>query len=482
VSGRFVTYLRLDDYALGKHNISNEELFQWVKDMGFTDEERDEQGFMKKEGVKLIKNYENNKYEIHIPNYDWFIPNEIKNVLEEKEWENPLSDYFRTLSYTHKFVDTQTGEEREKRIKLLELCDISSWKENAIKNIGSLDAFNQEYDLQFLSGAKMVLDASTMNKIENNIEPFEHIEIPQIDNSLFISYDNLHWIKDRPDLFHPAKVKDYYVCASVDISEGLNGDYSVINFFRLMPKSPEEFPSNVKNLWDLFKLEQIGIYHSNTTSVQELAELAYIIFFEFFHEDKVGVVLEANNWGNEFTKTMKEMFNGRNNYSSHIFFRYKHTQDAEETKIGIKLRSQKNMFVKGYQKALKRGDIMVHHHPTLQEMTKFIKKETTMSYTFKADAGANDDIVMTIVEMATVFENFKYHDLVTNFLETLPENIKRDIEKVLQEAPTVEAVDYSILSKTGAVAPRPQYGRAGGNNNPFSSLSNNPYGNNNPWG
>jgi hypothetical protein len=481
VSGRFVTYLRIDDYALAKHNIDRHELYQWVRDMGFSEEIRDEQGFMVKEGVKIIKNGENNKWEIHIPNYDYFLPKDIKNILDEKEWANPLSDYFRTLSF-NKTIVTPEGEEREKRIKLLELCDISSWKENAIKNIGSLDAFNQEYDLQFLSGAKMVLDAGTMNKIENNIEPFEYIEIPAIEKSLFTTYDSLTWIKDRPDLFHLSNVKDYYICASVDISEGLNGDYSVINFFRLMPKEVEEFPSNVKNMYDLFKLEQIGIYHSNTTSVQELAELAYVIFFEVFNEDKIGVVLEANNWGNEFTKTMQEMFNGRNEYSSHIFYRYKHTQDAEETKIGIKLRSQKNMLVKGYQRALKRGDIMVHHHPTLQEMTKFIKKETAMNYTFKADAGANDDIVMTIVELATVFENYKFHDLVGNLLSELPENIRREVEKALQEAPTVEAVDYSILSKVGAVAPKPQFGRPDGQGNPFSSFGNtNPYTSGNPW-
>ena len=165
-----------------------------------------------------------------------------------------------------------------------------------------------------------------------------------------------------------------------------------------------------------------------------------------------------------------------------IFYRYKHTQDAEETKIGIKLRSQKNMLVKGYQRALKRGDIMVHHHPTLQEMTKFIKKETAMNYTFKAGAGANDDIVMTIVELATVFENYKFHDLVGNLLSELPENIRREVEKALQEAPTVEAVDYSILSRVGAVTPKPQFGRPDVQGNPFSSFgNNNPYTSGNPW-
>ena len=478
VSGRFVTYLRLDEYAMCKNNITKKELYQWIKDMGFEEEELDKDGFLKKEGIKLIKNNENNKIEIHIPNYDYSVPSDIKQVIENKEWENPLSDYFRSLNYVK--METQPdGTERERHIKLLSLVDISSWKENAIKNIGSLDAFNQEYDLQFLSGAKMVLDASIMNKIENNIETFEHIKIPEIDRSLFMDYENLTWIKNRPDLFHPANVKSYYMCASIDISEGLNGDYSVINFFRLLPKTPDEFPSVVKNMYDFFKLEQVGIYHSNTTSVQELAELAYILFFEFFDENKIGIVLEANNWGNELTKTMREMFNGRNEYSSHIFMRYKHRQDAVKTDIGIKLRQQKNMFVKSYQKALKRGDIAIHHQLTLQEMTKFIKKTTSNGYKFEAGAGANDDIVMTLVELSTAFENVKFHDLVNNFMDTLPDNVRQDIENMLLDAPMVEATDYSILQSIKNIAPKPQYGIPADEYNPYSSLgSSNPFLNN----
>lgn len=475
VSGRFVTYLRLDEYAMEKNNITKTELYNWIKDMGFDEEVLDEDGFLKTEGIKILKNNENNKTEIHIPNYDYSIPKNIKEVLETKEWENPLSDYFRSLNFI-KNVTNPDGSVTEKHIKLLSLVDISSWKENAIKNIGSLDAFNQEYDLQFLSGAKMVLDSSIMNKIENNIESFEYIQIPEIDRSLFIDYEKLTWIKDRPDLFHLSNVKDYYVCASIDISEGLNGDYSVINIFRLIPKSPNDYPATVKNIYDFFKLEQIGIYHSNTTSVQELAELAYIIFFEFFSEDKVGVVVEANNWGNELTKTMREMFNGRNNYSSHIFMRYKHRQDALKTDIGIKLRQQKNMFVKSYQKALKRGDIIIHHELTFREMTKFIKKEIPSGYKFEAGAGAHDDIVMTLVELSTVFENVKFHDLVNNFMDSLPESVKKDIERLLLDAPNVEATDYSILQSSKNITPRPQYGMPVGNDNPFSSFgSNNPY-------
>src|SRR5690606_8116150 len=104
------------------NNITKEELYTWIREMGFDEEELDDDGFLKKEGVKLIKNYENNKEEIHIPNYDYSIPNNIKQVLEEKEWENPLSDYFRSLTFP-KEITLPDGTKKIKEIKLLSLCD-----------------------------------------------------------------------------------------------------------------------------------------------------------------------------------------------------------------------------------------------------------------------------------------------------------------------------------------------------------------------
>ncbi len=474
VPGRFVTYLKIDSYALDKNNITNEELFTWVRDLGFTEEVVDDKGFTIKKGIKMVTNFETNNVEIHIPNNEDFIPNYIKQVLEDKDWENPLSDYFRTLSFNKTHID-HNGNENIIMIKLLDICDISSWKEDAIKDIGGLDAFNQEYDLQFLSGAKMVLGSSVMNKIENSILPFQYIEIEHITSRLFLNYENLVWVKDRPDLFNIARLKEYYICVSIDISEGLNGDYSVINIFRLMPKNVDDFPLNPKTLNDLFKLEQIGIYHSNRTSVQELAELSYVLFFELFDDSKLGIVIEANNWGNEFTKTMREMYNGRNNYSSHVFFRYKHQQDATKTDIGIKLRQQKNKLVKDYENVIKRGDLIIHQYETLQEMTKFTKKITPTSYTFSAERGANDDIVMTLVELSTVFEHYKFTDLVLSMFETLPDSIKDIMNKFLKNSGESDVVDYSII-RTNVRNNIP-------NTNPFSSfnknnIQSNPYSSN----
>jgi hypothetical protein len=259
---------------------------------------------------------------------------------------------------------------------------------------------------------------------------------------------------------------------SVDISEGLNGDYSVINIFRLLPKPENDWLLNITSIYDFFKLEQIGLYHCNTTSVQDLAELLYYLVFEVFDENKVGVVFESNNWGGELTKTMREMNQGRNKYGTHVFFRYKHRQDAIRPELGIKLRQNKNMFVKEYQKRIKQNDILIHHQGTLQEMTKFIKKESALGYTFQAEAGGHDDITMTVVELSTVFENNLFHDLINRYMGELDPKFRNDIEKRLSLVPKTEGVDYTSLINAQRNATMRR-------TNTAAPQSNNPYMNSN---
>lgn len=500
VASRFVTYLRLSDYSLEKHNITKEQVYEWIKNIGFLEEEKDDKGNITQVGIKMIYSHETMEHEIHIPNKDEFIPQFIKREIEKKEWENPLSDFFRSFYYdtgdslldgNNEPLLDEEGNTRTKTIKLLEFCEVSSWKEDAIKDIGSVEAFNQEYDLQFLAGSKTLFDSNTMEKIKNRISEFKHIEIPKLSERTYIPYDELSWIKDRPDLFDIANVKDYHMAASIDIGEGLGGDYSVINFFRLVPKKIEEFPLNFKTVYDFFKLEQVGLYKCNTVSVSELAELCYILFFEVFDQDKMSVVLETNTYGGDFLNSMKNLFNGRNEYSSHIFYRYKHRVDAEKPKIGIKLRANKNLYVKDYQKRIRLGDVVVNNIDTLLEMTTFIKKESTRGYKYEADAGAHDDIVMTVVEVSTIFDNYKFHDLCNELMDKQTGEFKRLVEELIKEAPNIEAMDYSVLfnAKAKVIPPvnkMPGHGYPDKGNNPYlnpglGTSAPNPYIDNEMW-
>lgn len=451
VPGRYVSYLRLDHFICKKYNITSDEIFIFIKNQGFECEK--------------IYSIENDKWEIHIQNKNEYIPSFLKDSVIENN-ESIITNYLRSIIY----------EKNDIKLKLSDFCDISSWKEDAIKDIGGEESFNQEYDLQFANGNKVLFDSQTLDKLSNDKVPFIYQQIDKLDKKTFIDYQDLVWIKDRPDLFELSQAKKYYIIIGVDLSEGLGQDSSVINIFRIFDKKEDSWPKNVESLYDLFKVEQIGLFRSNIMSVKEIAELLYLICFDIFDSNNIGVVLEVNAFGGELLNNMRELWNGRNEFSNHIFFRYKHREDAVKKDIGIKLRQNKNLFVKDYQKRIKLGDIVVHEEETLKEMTTFVKKETRNgNFSYEADSG-HDDCVMTVVELSTIFNNSLFHELVSRLMNELPENIKKSMEIKLGDNPNINGADYSVLFKA-----QQKLGNNPWSPKPNTSFGQSGYGSNTDW-
>jgi len=226
-------------------------------------------------------------------------------------------------------------------VTLHSVGELTTWKEEAEKDIGGEDAFNQEYGLRFINASKSLLNESIIEDLLKKKKPYEFEKLDELDRLKF-SYENLKWVQDD-DLFIPIKRKDYKLVISVDLSEGLGQDYSVINIFRVMCKSKETIElqkDSYTSVVDFFKLEQIAIYRSNIISIKQMAEILYLITFEYFNPENIRVVLELNNYGGTLLSEMPYVFDGKNDYGSSIFVRYKHRVDATEEKVGLKSRTQ----------------------------------------------------------------------------------------------------------------------------------------------
>ena len=209
---------------------------------------------------------------------------------------------------------------------------------------------------------------------------------------------------------------------SIDISEGLAQDYSVINIFKIAVKPPEIIEIHKKEytcISDFFCLQQIGLYRSNLISVRQLAELFYVLTFEFFNPENFKTVLEYNMFGGNFLECLRNVFDGNNNYSSSIFFRYKHRMEADEEKIGLKVNSNKELLVKNYQDSMNSKNFLINHPININEITTFVKHITTSgNIKYAADSG-NDDTVSTIVNAADVFNKYSYKELVDSIAHEL---------------------------------------------------------------
>lgn len=326
---------------------------------------------------------------------------------------------------------------RIKKIPLQEICIITNWKEEETKLIGSENMFNQEYNIQFVTGDKLLFDSDQMNRFKQNTNEFEYLEFDKISDKIFLPYNKLKWIKNKPELFNVSQMKDYHICASVDLGEGLGQDYTVLNIFRLVPKDKDKIEKTherLKNVYEYFKLEQIGIFRANNWSIQEFAELFYLVMFELFDPEKVKVVLEFNKYGGELLTALPYVFGEENQFSNGIFLRYKHKKDDQMYKVGLKISSgeqdaSKKILIKSFQNAVKKSLIELHNDININEISMFIKKETSSgNFTYKAESG-NDDTVMTLINLSSVFEHTHYKSLVENLLSTLTGEIKDIINK-----------------------------------------------------
>ena len=341
------------------------------------------------------------------------------------------------------------ADSRGQEIPIQSLADVTTWKEEAMKDIGGEDAFNQEYGLRFINSSKSLLSEGIIDALTKVKVDYVHEEVPEFDEMLRFSYRDFRLAADD-GLFMPIERKRVHGIISVDISEGLGQDFSVINIFRITPKDDNLIESQkaaYKNIGDFFTLTQFGIYRSNLVSVRQLAEVFYLIAFVYFNDENFKAVLELNAYGNEFLAHLPHVFDGHNNYGSSIFMRYKHRADAVEEKVGLKVNEgNKNLMVKAYQEAMGDRRISVNEENTIREITTFVKQETSFgNVRYAADVG-NDDCVMTLINMSSVFEKAEYRQMCEDYANTrLPADRLAYFNSILKQVEYSGSTDYSSM-------------------------------------
>jgi len=408
VPNRFVTYLRLNNHRLQENELTKEEMMDICKKM-----------YSDRTNIDINFNMDLQKDIISIYNNEVCSDEEIKKAtfLNKKGIDVPFSL----------------------------ISEVTTWKDEAIKDIGGLEAFNQEYGLRFISSSNSLLNESLIDELIKGKKNFKFEPIDELDRKLKFSYKDLKWIDDD-SVFMPVQRNDARIVMTVDISEGLNQDYSVINIFKtdLKPLDIIELQKkNYTNIVDFFRLTQIGIFRSNIISVKQLSELLYLLAFEYFNFDNVKIVLEVNTYGNELLAHLPHVFDGNNNYGSFVFYRYKHRSDATEEKIGLKVGENKNIMVKDYQDLMESRSFSITNEDNIREITAFVKHITTSgNIQYRADIG-NDDSVMTIVNATTAFKKNDFREVCQEIVDKMLDSQVRElINSILKESDYRETVDY----------------------------------------
>lgn len=405
VPKRFSTYIRLNPKKVEDYGIDRNELLK-----------------------HLIKRYPKNNHSLK---YNSELKKWVITTLNNSDCteENLLSESFGDL-------------------RLLEFSDITTWKKETIKDIGGEEAFNQEYDLRFINSSRSLLSESLIDQMVKNKKSYKWEPLDEFEKLKF-QYVDLKWIEDD-EVWIPIQRKSQKIILSVDVSEGLGQDFSIINIFKIGVKSKElidQQKHKYKSIVDFFRLEQIGMYRNNLVSVQQLSELLYILAFEYFNPDNVKIVLEINTYGNELLAHMPHVFDGRNDYGSSIFFRFKHRIDATEEKIGLKVGDNKNLLVKEYQDKMEEQSIIITNEININEITTFIKHTTNAgNVRYAADGSSHDDTVMSVVDMCSVFQKNDFRQIIEEYAETIiDKSLFTYINQTIESLEYIEPVNYSQL-------------------------------------
>jgi hypothetical protein len=438
VPGRFVTYIRLNPHKLYEYGVTKEEIFDLV----------------------------NNKWGGQTKVFMDYNMDLLKDVINIFNDDRCTDEDVKKLT----FIDNKGFE-----VPIMALSEVTTWKEEAIKDIGGEDAFNQEYGLRFINASKSLLNEAIIDDLLRNKKNYVHEPIMEFDRRLKFSYNDLKWVEDDVS-FLPLMRKDYKMVISVDISEGLGQDYSIINIFRVSEKPIDLIEiqkNNYKSVVDFFRLEQVGIYRNNYISVKQLAELLYMIVFEYLNPDNCKVVVELNNYGNTLFAELPHVFDGNNNYGSSVFVRYKHRADASEEKVGLKVGENKNMMVKDYQGLMQSKGFVITNEDNIREITTFVKHTTNAGNTrYAADVG-HDDTVMTIVNATTVFGRHDFTEMVEEWSSKfVDKEFMSYVNESLKNMDYVEGVDYTQVLKIR----KQQMNRFKDNNNGFGGNGTNWFG------
>lgn len=335
-------------------------------------------------------------------------------------------------------------------VPLLKFAIVTNWKEEEVKLIGGEEAFNQEYNIQFIAGSKRVLSANKAKELDERTIKYKHVKIDELDKRLKFPYDEF---RISPDLVIQERNK-YYWLSVLDTSEGLGQDDSVINMFRLMVRDEEWLKKNkLRNMYEAFYFKQSAIYNYNKLTADiELPELYYLLHFEWLDPNRVKTIVELNSMGSTFIASLPQVFNSNNLYGNYIFVRYRHREGDKIKKVGIKTNRNKLKMVKSYIDAIESDKLYVDEEQTLDQMNNFIKVETRNgNYTYQADAG-HDDIVMTNVLGSTFFETQDFQTLCYAYYLELPKHIQDLIDNSIDGNYNADTTSYkSVKGAMGKV-------------------------------
>lgn len=302
------------------------------------------------------------------------------------------------------------------------------WKRKQILNLGSEEAFNQQFGNMFLSSERLLLSSTELKKIMSDQVQFEFREFEDLDD-LGLDYSSLKWLPS----FDESEFQTGFFAVSVDIAEGIGRDHSVINIFRIKPMDDDDIDriESPASIYEFFTLEQIGVFRSNTLDPDDFAKVLYTILVKILNQDNTRLVIEYNTYGRELIKNLFTIYPSSNQLDDEVLVKYLHTVSGVNKKVGVRLNADnKKVFCEKSKRAIRDGKLRIHDKFTVDEFKTFARSKNG---TYSAQGKRHDDLVMTCVEVVTFLDTADFKEIAEDMLETIDEEKRAKIESLVDQ-------------------------------------------------
>ncbi len=314
------------------------------------------------------------------------------------------------------------------------------WQKQEIANLGSIEAFNQQYNNQFLSASSLLLSSIEMKKVKNNEKEFVFKELDALDD-LGVDYSSLRWDPDI-DVDYLDGNQDFYLF-SIDLAEGVGKDHTVINMFQIKPTEIKHHRDLVSpsDITDFFKLEQIGLFRSNIHSLKDFSMILYELCVSIFDQENLRLIIEYNAFGQEVINNLISLYPTRNDFDEETIVRYSHRVGSKIKKPGIKInRDNKRILTTKVKNYIRSSRMIIKETNTVSEASMFSRNENG---TYSAQTG-NDDCMMTVVNACSFFDTVDYSETIEELFDYIDEIYKTKIEETLEISGNLSGDSFNI--------------------------------------
>jgi len=255
----------------------------------------------------------------------------------------------------------------------------NNWKEQNIRLLGSVDAFNQEFGCDFIQTGTNMLDENLIAKMNSTCrEPIHVLD------------EGLYKVWSLPE-------RDRIYVAGVDISEGVGAAASCIQ---------------ILDITELSNIEQVATFHSSTTSPYEFTTKLNSILK---HWGQPIALIERNNCGAQVVDMLK------NNYYYPNMVTY---TGSVKTKSRVGVLAHTNTKYRGVMNMRywvnEQKGVTIRDKDLVQEFKTFIRRDNGTWGHIKAQ-NVYDDRVMSILWALFILSE----DLISSYFDvTLGPNNK----------------------------------------------------------